>query len=76
MAITSAWCPVLGAHVTRTTDLEGAVTGIICVEYEKATGLCRVKKSTLASGPLGQLVERASEDAVSDRGTQCVLRWK
>jgi len=27
--MSSIWCPVLGAHVTRVTDLEGNVTRII-----------------------------------------------
>jgi hypothetical protein len=29
MAITSVWCPVLGARVTRVADLEGSVSGTV-----------------------------------------------
>ena len=74
MAMTSIWCPVLGAHITRVTDLEGTVTRIICAEYEESTGNCRLKKTALEGGPLAQLLERMSEDTLNTRSTQCVLR--
>lgn len=74
MAMTSIRCPVLGAHVTRVTDLEGNVTRIICGEYEESTGTCRLKKTALEGGPLAQLLERMSEDTLNTRSTLCVLR--
>ncbi len=74
MAMTSVRCPVLGAHVTRVTDLEGNVTKIICPEYATSTGACRLKKSALEGGPLAQLLERMSEDTLASRGTSCDLR--
>ena len=74
MAITSIRCPVLGAHVTQVTDLEGNVTRIICAEYEDATGVCRLKKTALDGGPLAQLLERLSEHTLETRGTLCILR--
>lgn len=74
MAITSVRCPVLDAHVTRVTDLEGNVTRIICPEYEPLSGACRLKKTSLEGGPLAQLLERMSEDGLDTRGTLCVLR--
>jgi hypothetical protein len=74
MAMTSIRCPVLGAHVTRVTDLEGNVTRIICAEYEESTGICRLKKTALEGGPLAQLLERMSEDTPNTRSTLCVLR--
>ena len=74
MAITSIRCPVLGAHVTQVTDLEGNVTRIICAEYEDATGVCRLKKTALDGGPLAQLLERLSEQTLETRGTLCILR--
>ena len=74
MAITSIRCPVLGAHVTCVTDLEGNVTRIICAEYEESTGSCRLKKAALEGGPLAQLLERMSEDTLDTRSTLCVLR--
>ena len=74
MTMASIRCPVLGAHITRVTDLEGHVTKIICAEYDKSTGRCRVKRSALQSGPLAQLLERVSEEALNTRSTLCVLR--
>ena len=74
MAMTSIRCPVLGAHVTRVTDLEGTVTRIICAEYEESTGNCRLKKTALEGGPLAQLLERMSEETLDSRSTLCVLR--
>jgi hypothetical protein len=74
MAMTSIRCPVLGAHVTCVTDLEGTMTRIICAEYDESTGSCRLKKIALEGGPLAQLLERISEDALNTRSTLCVLR--
>lgn len=74
MAITSIRCPVLGAHVTRVTDLEGTVTRIICAEYEGTSGTCRMKKAALEGGPLSQLLERMSEETLTTRSTLCDLR--
>jgi hypothetical protein len=42
MGIATVRCDVLGANVTRITDLEGAVTRIICSEYQESTGACRL----------------------------------
>jgi hypothetical protein len=64
----------LGAHVTQVTDLEGAVTCIICTEYDPSDGSCRLKTSAREAGPLGQLLERMSEDALDTRSTMCVLQ--
>lgn len=74
MAMTSIRCPVLGAHVTRVTDFEGNVLRIICAEYEKSSGTCRLKKTAREGGPLAQLLERVSEETLDSRGTLCVLR--
>jgi hypothetical protein len=73
MAIRSIPCPVLGAHITQVTDLEGAITRIICPEYDELNGTCRVKKSISDGGPLSRLVERVREDALNTR-TQCIFR--
>ena len=74
MAAVSVHCPVLGAHVTRVTDLEGNVTKIICAEYDEPTGVCRLKKNAFEGGPLAQLVERVAEGALDTRSPLCVLR--
>ena len=72
--MSSIRCPVLGAHVTQVTDLEGNITRIICAEYHASDGTCRLKKSAREGGPLAQLLERVSEDTRDTRSTVCVLR--
>ena len=74
MAMSSIRCPVLGAHVTQVTDLEGHITRIICAEYDASDGTCRLKTSAREGGPLAQLLERVSEDTLDTRSTVCVLR--
>lgn len=74
MAITSVYCPVLGANVTRVIDLEGSVMQVVCAEYDEPQGVCRVKRATLAGGPLSQLLERAAEGTLAVHGTRCELR--
>lgn len=74
MPITSIRCHVLGANVTRVTDLEGSVTRVICLEYEESTGQCRLRIDALGGGPLSQLFERVAEDTLASRGTRCELR--
>ena len=73
MAIVSVRCAVLGANVTRVTDLEDEVTALICPEYEEPTGICRLKKNAGQGGPLSQLLERVSEDTLDTRTTRCNL---
>lgn len=73
MAIRSIRCPVLGAHVTQVTDLEGTVTRILCTEYDASDGTCRLKKAAGEGGPLAQLLERLSENTLDTRSMRCVL---
>jgi hypothetical protein len=74
MAIRSVYCPVLDAYVTQVTDLEGAVTRVICEAYDQADGKCRRRESVRAAGPLSQLLERLSKSALDTRSTHCALR--
>jgi hypothetical protein len=74
MGMRSIYCPVLGAHVTQVTDLEGNVTRVICVEYETPDATCRLKRRTLEGGPLGQLLERVAKETLTSRGTLCEMR--
>ncbi|MGE5246601.1 MAG: hypothetical protein ACM3SQ_20425 [Betaproteobacteria bacterium] len=74
MAITSVRCAVLGAQVSRITDLEGRPSAIICAEYDEGTGICRLKRASREGGPLSQFLERASEDSLSSPSLQCDLR--
>jgi hypothetical protein len=73
MPIESVRCAVSGAQVTRVTDFEGAVTQLICPEYEQPTGTCRLKKSASSGGPLARLLERAAEHSLDTRSFGCVL---
>ena len=74
MAITSVACPVARTTVTRVTDLEGAISRVICPEYEEPSGICRLKMSARAGGPLSQFVEQLSEDTLNRRTMRCDLR--
>ena len=74
MAMNSIHCPVLGAYVTKVTDLEGNTTRIVCAEYDESDGNCRIRRTAREEGPLGQLLERMSEGAPASRGTMCILR--
>jgi hypothetical protein len=73
MAISSIRCPVLGARVTKVTDLEGTVTRVICPEYDASSRRCRLTMSIGEGGPLSQLLERVSENTLATRSTRCVL---
>ena len=73
MAIRSIRCPVLGANVTRVTDLEGETTKIICAEYDRRTGTCRLKRNVSQGGLLSQLLERVSEDTLNTKSMRCVF---
>lgn len=73
MGMNTLLCPVLGAHVTQVTDLEGNVTHVICVEYQP-DGSCRLKKAAQEGGPLSQLLQRTAEDSLSSRSTTCIMR--
>ena len=73
MAITSAWCSVLQANVSRLTTLEGEVSTVICPEFEAVTRTCRLKKAAVLGGPLSQLLERVSEEALANPTSRCNL---
>ena len=74
MAINSVRCHVLGANVTRVTDLEGAVTTIICPKYDDSKGVCRLKRDAFKGGPLSQLLARVYEDTLDSPTTRCEMR--
>jgi len=70
-------CSVIGACVTRVTNLQGCVTRIICPQYA-ADGTCRLKQAHAGAGPLAQLLARVVDGTQPGRGTACVLgvRWE
>jgi hypothetical protein len=71
MPATSVLCPVLGAHITRILDVEGACIGIVCPEYAKLTNGCRLRKGIQSGGPLSQLLERVERNTLDSRNTRC-----
>jgi hypothetical protein len=73
MSLQSIWCPISRSHISRVTNLEGEVTTVICPDYEAATGLCRRRTAVLKDGPLGQLLERVSEETLGDPTTRCIV---
>lgn len=73
MAIVSEYCAVLGFHVLRVTDLEGATERIVCPEYQ-ADGACRRLKDANQGGPLSQFLERVSKDALRTKDLHCIFR--
>ena len=73
MAIQSVFCHVSHAHVIAVTDLEGAITRLVCPEYQASTGTCRRRTGALGGGPLSQLLERVDEDTLHRRSTRCEL---
>jgi hypothetical protein len=74
MAIRTLTCPVLGAAVTQVTDLEDRIQSLICPEYDRATGECRLKTRATRGGPLAQLLERVAEHTLATRSTLCHLQ--
>ena len=73
MAIQSLLCHVSHSHVAAVTDLEGAVTRMICPEYHGPSGTCRLRMGALSGGPLSQLLARLDEDDLNRRSTRCAL---
>jgi hypothetical protein len=74
MSIRTLRCPVLGGTVTQVTDLEGAPLSIICPEYDRPTGECRVKNRAAGGGPLAQFLERVAEETLTTRSRLCDLQ--
>jgi hypothetical protein len=74
MPMESIYCHVLGGQVTRITGLEGESIRIICVQYEEATGDCRLKKAGRKGGPLSQLLERVADETLDTKSVSCHLR--
>ena len=73
MAFTPVWCPVLQAHVTCVTDLEGTIVKVVCIERDERTHACRLKQAASQVGPLSKLLVRAAEHTFADRTVICVL---
>jgi hypothetical protein len=73
MTITSTWCSVLQATVSRRMTFEGDVSTVICPEFDAVSRTCRLKKAVCLGGPLSQLIERVSEGTLSDPAPRCNL---
>jgi hypothetical protein len=65
---------VLGDNISRVTDIEGAVSRVICPAFESPGGFCRLRREAFAGGPLSQLLERVAEDTLDVRSTRCHLQ--
>ena len=73
MTITSAWCSVQQATVSRMMTFEGDVSTVICPEFDPVTRTCRLKKAASLGGPLSQLITRVSEGTLADLAPRCHL---
>ena len=73
MSIETVRCNVLQDTVTRVIDLEGAVTRIICAEYDEPMRECRIKQRSLGGGPLSRLLDRVAEHTLDRSSTRCDL---
>ena len=73
MTITSAWCSVQQATVSRMMTFEGDVSTVICPEFDRATKACRLKKAASLGGPLSQLIARVSEGTLAESAPRCHL---
>ena len=71
MALTSRFCPVLGARVTVVTDLEANVMEVICRDHERESDACRLKTRASSGGRLSELLVRAAQGRFTDRTTRC-----
>jgi hypothetical protein len=71
MALTSHFCPVLGARVTVVTDLEANVMEVICRYHDRESDACRLKTRASSGGRLSELLERAAQGRFTDRTTRC-----
>ena len=74
MNLKQVHCPTLQASVSVVTDLEGAVSSVICPEYLDATGGCRLKMAGTSGGPLSRLLERVSDHTFGTHGHRCDVR--
>jgi hypothetical protein len=74
VSITTVRCHVLGANVTRVRDFEGAVTRLICPEFQAPGGTCRLRTLAATGGPLSRLLERRDEETLAEHGVLCPLR--
>jgi hypothetical protein len=74
MRIETVRCQVLGTNVTRVVDFEGAIDRVICPEYKRPDGSCRLKRAAGTGGPLSRLVARVDDDMVTDGAVMCGLR--
>lgn len=71
MPIKTVHCHVLQTQVTTITDMEGGVVRVICSQYERPSGTCRIKQRVSSGGPLSRLIERTSEGILDSRSPKC-----
>ena len=74
MRLETVDCPLLGAHVTRVVDFEGLVDHVICPQYQRPQGTCRLKRAAGTGGPLSRLLKRVEGDLAPDGAVTCSMR--
>lgn len=69
--IQTAYCHVINDDVTLLVDMEGAISSVVCPDYDPVGHVCRRKRRDLGDGPLAQLIDRSSEHRLAERGERC-----
>jgi hypothetical protein len=73
MNLETIWCPLSGARVGTITDMEGAVTRVICQDYHAEARTCARRASAMEGGPLAQFLDRVDQQTLADATTRCVI---
>jgi hypothetical protein len=73
VTISSVWCSVQQATVSRMMTFEGEVSTVICPEFDPLTKTCRLKKAASLGGPLSKLMARVSEGSLAETAPRCNL---
>ena len=73
MGVETIWCPVSGARVGTITNMQGAVTAVVCEDYNPEARLCRRRAGVKTGGLLGQFLERVAQQTLADPTTRCII---
>lgn len=66
-------CAVGNNTATLVIDFDGAITMVICPDYEYASGTCAQKRRHGAdSGPLTDFIDRVSSRKATNKSCQCI----
>ena len=73
MSLETIWCPVSGARVGIITNMEGAVTSVICQDYDAEARICGRRATAMEGGPLAQFLDRVAQQTLADATTRCII---